>query len=457
MKRAILLASSAILLSACATVPRDAGLADVERELEQRARLTIQREQRLADLLSTEIDAERAVQIALANSPRARVILAGLGVAAADLMDSRTISNPVLEAEIRFPADPFRPYELSLAQSLLDLVQLPQRRRWGAAAFEAAKLRVSAEMLSFAATVRDHYYDVVAATQNVAISQTAAEAARVGAELAQRQHTAGNITDLDLETEQTLYEDAKLDLARTEEQLLLRREALIRILGLREPDLSFTIAGDFPPPPAAEAADEALAATAAERRLDLLVAQREVELARRMVPLARREALGEVVVDAHMEREGDGARTFGPGIELPIPIFNTGRAARTRAEAQLLAAEETMRSLQIEAESQIRSARERLAAARARAEYYRDVVLPRRRRIVELTKLEHNSMLVGTYAVLDARRREILARREYVEAQREYWSSRNDLDRALNGIESAFEMSAERAERQEAGGARGAH
>jgi cobalt-zinc-cadmium efflux system outer membrane protein len=66
-------------------------------------------------------------------------------------------------------------------------------------------------------------------------------------------------------------------------------------------------------------------------------------------------------------------------------------------------------------------------------EYYRDVVLPRRARIVELTKLEHNAMLAGVYQLLQARQNEANARREYIEAQRDYWSARVNLDRVING------------------------
>ena len=75
-----------------------------------------------------------------------------------------------------------------------------------------------------------------------------------------------------------------------------------------------------------------------------------------------------------------------------------------------------------------------MSAARARVEYYREVLLPRRARIVELTKLEHNAMVVGVFQLLQARQNEAEAQRDYIEAQREYWSARTDLDRALNGI-----------------------
>ena len=177
-----------------------------------------------------------------------------------------------------------------------------------------------------------------------------------------------------------------------------------------------------------------LEALAAEQRLDMAIARREVEIAQRQVPLARLAALGDIEVDVHYEREPSGEHTVGPGIELPIPIFNTGRAARTRAEARFLQARETLRALEAESASRLRTARANLAEARARVEYYRDVILPRRRRIVELTKLEHNAMLAGIFQLLQARQNEAEAQSDFVEAQREYWSARNDLDRALQGI-----------------------
>ncbi len=77
-----------------------------------------------------------------------------------------------------------------------------------------------------------------------------------------------------------------------------------------------------------------------------------------------------------------------------------------------------------------------LAEARARVEYYRDVIVPRRTRIVELTKLEHNAMAIGIFQLLQAKQNELQARRDSIEAQREYWSARTDLDRALQGVAS---------------------
>ena len=433
--------AAACLFVSCVSVPRDAGLSDVQRAVNTRSSQQLQWDAPAATLdantramLADELTADEAVAIAIAHNPRLQVTLAELGIARADLIEASTITNPLLELEVRFPSEPFRAYELRLAQSLIELIQLPRRRALGRAAFDAAQMRVSSNVLSFAADVRAAYYDLLAATQHATMSQVAATAAQTAAEVALKQHAAENITDLDLENEQAQYEQARLDLSRAERQRLVAREALIRAMGLRDASLEWRLPATFPELPPAEREQAQLEELAAQQRLDVAIARRELEIAQRQVPLARLAALGEVVVDVHYQREPSGEHTVGPGIELPIPIFNSGRAARTRAEARYLRARQLVEALNAESSSRLRTASAVVAEARSRVEYYRDVVLPRRKRIVELTKLEHNAMLVGVFQLLQARENEIQAERDYVEAQREYWTARTNLDRALQGI-----------------------
>ncbi len=439
MRKRITSAAAAALLVSCASVPRDAGVSDVQQAVAMRTNQAVDvsaqaSEERVRAMLAGELTADEAVAIAVANNPRLQVALAELGIARADLIEASTITNPVLELEWRVPAEPYHPYELRLAQSLIELIQLPRRRAVGRAAFDAAQMRVSANVLRFAADARSSYFDLIAATQHVAQSRAIAEAAKAGAEVAVKQHHAENITDLDLENEQALYEQAKLDLARAERQLLVAREALMRAMGLRDATLEWRVPERFPELPASERDQQQLEQLAAQQRLDLAIARREVEIAQKSVPIARLAVLGGVDVDVHYEREPSGEHTVGPGVQLPIPIFDTGRAARTRAEAGYLRARHTLAALEAEASSQLRASRATLDEARARVEYYRDVLLPRRHRIVELTKLEHNAMLVGIFQLLQARQSEAEAQRDYIDAQRDYWSARTDLDRALQGI-----------------------
>jgi cobalt-zinc-cadmium efflux system outer membrane protein len=442
--RTIALAAGVFALAGCATIPRDAGLSDVRNEVTTRSNQNVtMRQPTTTDdesartmLQGRKLDAETAVAVALANDPRVQIELAQLGLARADLIEASTIRNPIFSGEIRFPGSPARPYEIALTQSILDIAQLPRRRAAGQAAFEAAKLRVASAVLSIAADVRTDFFDLLAASQHVAANRAITEAARAAADLAQRQHQAGNITDLDLENQQAQYEQAKIDLARSEEEVLLARESLIRAMGLRDASLEWQIADDFPSPSGVEPSEADLMPLLATRRLDIAAARHEVEAAERLLPVARLSGVGEIDAGIHRERDAEGPTTTGPELSVPIPIFNRGRAARARAEAQLLVNRQRLAAITAAASSEARAARDRVVAARSRVEYYRDVLIPRRQRILALTQLEHNAMVAGFYQLIQARQSEANARRDYIDAQRDYWIARTNLDRVLNGVSS---------------------
>jgi len=142
----IVAATAAALFVACATVPRDAGMSDVQQAVATRTNQTVDlsaqaNEERVRAMLADDLTPDEAVAIAVANNPRLQATLAELGIARADLIEPSTITNPVFEFEWRVPGEPYHPYELRLAQSLIELIQLPRRRAIGRAAFDAAQMR----------------------------------------------------------------------------------------------------------------------------------------------------------------------------------------------------------------------------------------------------------------------------------------------------------------------------
>lgn len=433
----------ALLAAGCASVPRDAGIDDVRKAVEEQGvqKLGWSPEQpieppsdeALRPLLSGELDVERAVEIALTNNRDLLASLEELGVARADLMAASTVRNPVFHGEVRFSGNPGNPFEIGITQTLIDLFQLPRRRALGQAAFEAARLRVTGAVLGFAAEVRADYYTLQAAQQALAQQRTITAAAEASAELSRRQHDAGNISDLDLELEQSIYEGAKLDLARAELDELESRERLLADLGALE-TLPLTLPAQEPPAEDGQERSLEEMEAAFPRRLDLSIAEAEVEAARRALPLARASAYDELAVGGHYEREPDGKSTTGPSVELPIPLFDRGLAGRTRAVANLRLAEQRLHALTASARSEARAARERLLEARARAEYLRTVVVPRRQRILNLTQLEYNAMLRGVFDLIRARQGLSDALREQVMATRDYWLARTELDAAVSGV-----------------------
>lgn len=453
MRRAWIPAALLALLAAgCASVPGDAGLGDVRKAIEEQGGQPISwspeqpieppADERLRPLLEGELTADRAVEIALAHNRDLLAALEELGVARADLIAASTVRNPVLDGELLFPGDPKNPFELGITQTLIDLFQLRKRRALGQAAFEAARLRVTGSVLGFAAEVRADYYTLQAAQQALAQQRTIAAAAEASAELARRQHDAGNISDLDLESEQALYERARLDLARAELDEIEARERLLADLGALEPLPLALPEQKLPAEGEPERSLEEMEA-AFPRRIDMALAQAELEAARRALPLARASAYDEAEIGGKYEREADGEDLAGPSVAVPIPLFDRGRAGRTRAAAGLRRAEQRLHALTVSARSEARAARERLLEARARAEYLRTVVVPRRQRILQLTQLEYNAMQRGVYDLIRARQALADALREQVMAVRDYWLARTGLETAMSGV-AGFSVRPER-------------
>ena len=430
-------------LGGCVSVPRDSGLSDVTRTVSERTGQSVKwndhdaiapsSDDAITPLLQGELTADRAVGIAFANNRDLQATLEELGIARADLLQASQVRNPVFDGELRFPGSPAKPFELSVTQTLLDLIQLPARRRLGAATFEATKARVSGAVVNFAADVRSDFYELQAAQQVLARQSTMTEAARISGEISSRQHAAGNISDLDLENEQAVYEQAKVDLARSQLTALNARERLVMEMGLTKNDSNWKIQPEFAAIPEAETLIEDLEKTALSRRVDIAVARAQLDTARGALPIAKASAFGDLSAGIHHDRDVDGAKTTGPSVSVPIPIFNRGAAARSRAEATVRQSQQRLEALLTSARSEVRTAHERLIEARSRAGYLRDVVVPRRQRIVSLTQLEYNSMHRGVFELIQARQNLARAERELVMAQRDYWVAHTEMDRALDG------------------------
>lgn len=96
----------------------------------------------------------------------------------------------------------------------------------------------------------------------------------------------------------------------------------------------------------------------------------------------------------------------------------------------------------------------RLAAARERAVYIKDVLLPSRERILNATQLQYNAMGVSVFQLLMAKRDQAETAKSYVEALRDYWTAYAEAEQLRSGrlpSSSGFEASsAELGERSQA-------
>jgi len=110
-------------------------------------------------------------------------------------------------------------------------------------------------------------------------------------------------------------------------------------------------------------------------------------------------------------------------------------------------AQQRLAAMTVAARSEARSALERHREAKARMDYLREVVIPRRDRILKLTQLEYNAMLRGVFQLIEARQSLASAQREEILAARDFWVARTELDTALLGV-GGFSIRREDAERR---------
>lgn len=437
----------ALALSACATVSKERGHDEVARIVKERTGLSTSWEQgtpedervaaRVAELLTDGLDRHRAIEIALVNNPSLQATYEELGVSQAEMVQAGLLSNPSLGGSIAWPVDGEGgriEYEGSIAQNFLDIFVLPLRKRVAREQFMADTLRVAHEALQVAANVSKAFAEVQAHTRLLDLRRMVLQAAQAASELAERQHRAGNITDLALATENATYQQTKLDLAREELELMKRREELNRLLGLWGPQTEWAVAEELPELPPQELPLEHLEATAIRQRLDIDAARKQALLLSNAVGLARTSRLfGLIEVGVHVHQDPDGPRLFGPTLSLELPIFDRRQALIAKLEAQRRQADRRLAALSVDARSQVRIARAQMLAARQVVDHYGSVLLPLRERVVEHAQLQYNGMQIGLYELLSAKREQVEAYRSYLESVRDYWIARAELERVMGG------------------------
>ena len=383
-------------------------------------------------LLAGDLTAERAVQVGLLRNRDLQALYEDLGIAQADLVQAGLFRNPVFSAG-RIASG--GPSDLGLLIPFVDLFVRPLRQRVAGAAFEAATLRVASGVVERATEIRGAFYRAQGALQLVELRAGVAAAARASAQSARAISAAGNIQDFDLATQQALAEQAQVDYDIAVADANVERQHLVRVLGVAGADTAFRLPNRLPALPAGDPPIDTLTSLAMRRRLDVAASVAQIQGAARAVGIARPlSILNDGRIGYEGEKEpGTGHWNAGVSVDIPIPIFDDGRAARFGAESRYRQALARHEALVLQVRSELRVAAVKLAAARRRAESYRSRIIPLRHRAVQEAERLSNAMAVSVFTLLQAKQSEIEAGQGYVEALRDYWESSAQLERAAGG------------------------
>ena len=384
------------------------------------------------ELLARPLTAESASQIALLNNHGVRAEIEELGIAEARRVQARRLPNPTVEGAIRFDGEGRPELEVGAMIDITDLLLLASRSGAASVEVEAAKLSAIGSMLDLSYDTRRAFYAFQAAAELLELRRTVLDAFDASADLATRLREAGNITELDLANQHSLFEEARFEFQEAEVGLTAARERLNALMGLWGGETEWRSEPRLPDIPAQEFEISKLESLAIDRSLDLAIAKHRFSAAAKRANVARAQGLLPEL-KAGVSAERDEQWGVGPAVEIEVPLFYQGQGEVGVAKAEMRQQQERFADIAVNLRASARNAASRLAAKREAVLYYKTVVLPLKQRVVEQTQLEYNAMLVGLFQLLQAKRDQVRTATAYVDQHREYWIARTNVEQLLAG------------------------
>jgi len=446
--RAAFATAASFALAGCAGTQIDWNFSDVQQQSRESLGADVKwlttddaRRQAQVDvdgLLGQPLDGDGAVRIALAYSPALQAMLYDASASSASATQSARLPNPVFAFE-RLARNVGGMQELeitrSLSISLLDLLMLPARLRLADFQQQAAKISLAANVAQSAVDARQAWVNAVAAQQSAQYAQQVKATADASAEIARRMQAVGNFSKLQRAREQAFAADAVAQLARAMQARQSSREVLVRALGLSGQQAeSLKLPDRLPDLPAVPRDESTVAQTALGQRLDVRLARANLDF------IAREQGLTTVTsfvnafdVGVKQDKETGLSRQRGYDLSVPLPIFDFGDAARSRAQSTYMAAFYRTAQLTVDAGSQVRESYGAYRTAYDISKHYRDEIVPLRKTIAEENVLRYNGMLIGVFELLADSREQIGSVIQAIDAQRDFWLADAALQAALIG------------------------
>lgn len=436
--------SSAFLITACTSVPKDGGLSGVQAAYGNRVNndyrlprlgeaLPMSSED-VSAILQSPLSLEDAERISVEANPMVKTKLANVGIAEADYAQAGRMENPGLSYE-RFSKED---NSASLLFDIGGLVLMPLKRQMEARRLEAARYNAAIDVLDHVATTRKAWINAVAEKQQTALIERAVESVETSNNLTRQMTALGHSGVIEAAQSEMVVGGMQATLIKQRLAESAARESLIRQLGLwGEQARSLTLPDQLP-----EAPDEALDIPAVEQkaiegRLDVQMAKFNLEGMAKNLKLTKLNPFLSAIELGAVREQSEGETERGYELELRLPIFDAGGVKTRKAKIVFEQAQAQAESTAVAAAS---AAREALASYRSSweiAQHMRSQMLPLRQRISSEQLLQYNGMLISVFDLLKDLLSATNTEAEYVDALRAFWLAETNLQSVLTGAGSA--------------------
>lgn len=430
--------TAATLLAACARPDEEGAFQHVNALVSARAnapvvwhRTTESREHSdyvVRGLLGEPLTRNGAVRLAFLRNPAIQATLATVGISEADVAQAGRIENPVISFE-RVATHGILEINRQAMISILSLATIGGRSEIAKNKAEMTRYQAALEIAGVADAVIAAWVEAVAARERLLLMNRIFEAAKAADDLSRRLAEAGSMTELDQAKIRAALAEIAGQRGEARASARMARERLIRTMGLWGKEIAFKLPWRLPPLPGRPRQFGNYEATAVARRLDIRAARKDVEALKETWGLTGFTSILNLLDlglnwETEREREdGDTVKNHLHGFELEIviPIFDPGDAKRSRAKWAYMQAVEKLKSLAINARSEVREAYIGYRSKLELAQHYQRTIVPLRAKISEEELLRYNGMLASVFELLDATRAHARASITALDAKRDFW------------------------------------
>lgn len=326
--------AGAALLASCTTPSFEFDRPYVSGQLRERTGYSVadgSRDLPPAVDLEDGVSEDEAVAIALWRNAAFEEVLTELGFRRADLAQAGLLPNPVLS--LLFPLGP-KQLEFAVKMPLEALWLRPSRVAIAEADAERAAALLVESGLDLVRDVRQAFSEWEYASQRVELTARSSEIRERLDELARARLRNGDASEGETAASSVDWISARSEASRACITRDLARDRLRLLIGFARDSAPLEFEQDRRASEVLESDVAALLEEALVARPEVRAAEMGIKIAGERAGLARSEFLAIAgILDANAE--GTEGFEWGPGIELPIPLFDRGGSARTRAEADV--------------------------------------------------------------------------------------------------------------------------
>ena len=315
--------------------------------------------------LKGPISIDRALHIALTNSPNLQAQYARLAISRADVLQAGLLRNPTFDATVGagITGAPTR-FALGAVYPFIDLVYRKSRTKAARADFRATQIEVAESVIEHANRVASAYLDLAQSTARLKARQDIVIVVQSQLQAIERLVAAGTIDGSEFAELQVTSSMAEIQREAERGERDAARTRLAALIGTPlknelNTNLELENIGNY------DNRLEELSKRAHRQRLDLIRAEQEVKV--RKFALAKADRLfDEDSNELGLEFEDEEDERFlGPSVSVEVPVFDQGEVRRLKAEAELIEAERKLKAIKNSIDAEVQVAHQRVIARSA--------------------------------------------------------------------------------------------